>query len=128
MQLDVIRNTSEAGSNNQSPSTSSQSTNTPPANSGNGENELVRCEFCGEYFSPGNDYRNHVMAAHPNAYADDDDMIQCDYCGQWFSVGNDFRNHVLAAHPEVSQGDGENEMIQCEKTHKKRLNRKNIGE
>jgi uncharacterized C2H2 Zn-finger protein len=108
--------TSEAGSNNQSPSTSSQSTNTPPANSGNGENELVRCEFCGEYFSPGNDYRNHVMAAHPNAYADDDDddMIQCDYCGQWFSVGNDFRNHVLAAHPEVSQGDGENEMIQCD--------------
>ena len=82
----------------------------PPANSGYGENELVRCEFCGEYFSAGNDYRNHVMAAHPNAYSGDgeNEMIQCDYCGQWFSAGEDFRNHVLTAHPEVSQGDGEN--------------------
>jgi hypothetical protein len=51
------------------------------------------------------------MAAHPNAYADDDDddMIQCDYCGEYFSAGDDFRNHMLSAHPEVSQGDGENE-------------------
>ena len=113
--------TSAAGSsNNQTPSTSNQSTNTSPANSGNGENELVRCEFCGEYFSPGNDYRNHVMAAHPNAYADDDDydddddMVQCDYCGEWFHEGSDFRNHMLAAHPQVSQGDGEGEMIQCD--------------
>ena len=28
------------------------------------EQEKVQCEFCGEWFNAGNDYRNHVMAAH----------------------------------------------------------------
>ena len=26
--------------------------------------ERVQCEYCGEWFEAGNDYRNHVMAAH----------------------------------------------------------------
>ena len=26
--------------------------------------DLVQCEYCGEWFEAGNDYRNHVMAAH----------------------------------------------------------------
>ena len=28
--------------------------------------EKVQCEFCDEWFEAGNDYRNHVMAAHPD--------------------------------------------------------------
>ena len=88
----------------------------PPANSGNGEGEMIQCEYCGQWFSAGNDFRNHMLAAHPQASQGDgeNEMIQCEYCGDWFSAGNDFRNHMLAAHPQASQGDGENEMIQCE--------------
>ena len=34
--------------------------------------ENVQCEYCGEWFAAGNDYRNHVMAAHS-------DMLDEDY-------------------------------------------------
>jgi len=65
---------------------------------------MVQCEYCGEWFEAGNDYRNHVMAAHNNASADVDepteDLVQCEYCGQWFEAGNDYRNHVMAAHSD----------------------------
>ena len=100
------------GSNNsQGSSAGSQSANSTSSNSGYGENEMIQCEYCGEFFSAGNDFRNHMLAAHPQASQGDgeNEMIQCDYCGDWFSAGNDFRNHMLAAHPEVAVGDGENE-------------------
>ena len=67
--------------------------------------ENVQCEYCGEWFVAGNDYRNHVAAAHPEASATDDtgvynsELVQCEYCGEWFEAGNDYRNHVAAAHP-----------------------------
>ena len=82
-----------------------------PAGVGSENSDLVQCEYCGEYFSPGNDYRNHVMAAHSGAASGDgeNELIQCEYCGEYFSAGNDYRNHILAAHPEVAYGDGEDE-------------------
>jgi uncharacterized C2H2 Zn-finger protein len=72
---------------------------------------MIQCDYCGQWFSVGNDFRNHVLAAHPEVSQGDgeNEMIQCDYCGEYFSAGDDFRNHMLSAHPEVSQGDGENE-------------------
>ena len=64
--------------------------------------EMVQCEYCGEWFEAGADYRNHVMAAHSDAsgYVDDStvEMVQCEYCGEWFEAGADYRNHVMAAH------------------------------
>ena len=100
--------TSAAGSsnNNQNPSTQ-----TAPANSGNGEDELVQCDYCGEWFSAGEDFRSHILSAHPEVTVGDgeDEMVQCDYCGEWFSAGDDFRYHILYAHPEVAVGDGEDE-------------------
>jgi len=71
---------------------------------GTSSSDMVQCEYCGEWFEAGNDYRNHVMAAHNNASADVDepteDLVQCEYCGQWFEAGNDYRNHVMAAHSD----------------------------
>ena len=74
------------------------------------EEEKVQCEFCGEWFNAGNDYRNHVMAAHPGAYTETE-KVQCEFCGEWFNAGNDYRNHVMAAHPGAYT---ETEKVQCE--------------
>ena len=97
------------------------------SNNGAG-NEQVQCEYCGEWFNAGNDYRNHVMAAHNNPEADVDepasDRVQCEYCGEWFEAGNDYRNHVMAAHnndtensdtgEEASAEEPASDMVQCE--------------
>ena len=67
------------------------------AHTSSGQDEdLVQCEYCGEWFRAGNDYRNHVMAAHTSSQ--NEDLVQCEYCGEWFEAGNDYRNHVMAAH------------------------------
>lgn len=59
----------------------------------------VQCEYCGEWFNEGADYRNHVMAAHSqSSTGTGTDKVQCEYCGEWFEAGNDYRNHVMAAH------------------------------
>ena len=81
---------------------------TPDAPVNTEGDDMVQCEYCGEWFHAGNDYRNHVMAAHSGETGDD--MVQCEYCGEWFHAGNDYRNHVMAAH----NGDGEEELVQCE--------------
>ncbi len=102
---------SAADSSNQN-----QASQTPPANSGNGEGEMIQCDYCGGWFSAGNDFRNHVLAAHPEVTVGDgeNELVQCEYCGEYFSPGNDYRNHVMAAHSGAASGDGENELIQCE--------------
>ena len=74
--------------------------------SDNSDQEMVQCEFCGEWFNAGTDYRNHVSAAHPNG---DQERVQCEFCGEWFNVGTDYRSHLAAAHP-----NGDQEMVQCE--------------
>ena len=63
--------------------------------------EMIQCEFCGEWFQAGADYRNHVAAAHAEESAEmygDQEHVQCEYCGEWFNAGADYRNHVMAAH------------------------------
>ncbi len=40
------------------------------------EEEKVQCEYCGEWFNAGNDYRNHVMAAHSDVI---DNFTGADY-------------------------------------------------
>ena len=63
--------------------------------------EMIQCEFCGEWFQAGADYRNHVAAAHAEESAEmygDQERVQCEYCGEWFNAGADYRNHVMAAH------------------------------
>ena len=70
----------------------------------------VQCEYCGEWFEAGNDYRNHVMAAHTGT-GQDEELVQCEYCGEWFRAGNDYRNHVMAAHTGTGQNE---ELVQCE--------------
>ncbi len=57
--------------------------------------EKVQCEYCGEWFEAGNDYRNHVMAAHTNT-DQTEGLVQCEYCGQWFEPNDAFREHQLA--------------------------------
>ena len=76
------------------------------SNPGTGGSDLVQCEYCHQWFHAGNDYRNHVFAAHTGVDDDDsEDMIQCEYCGQWFEPGTDYRNHVLAVHTNVDDDD-----------------------
>ena len=70
----------------------------------------VQCEYCGEWFEAGNDYRNHVMAAHTGT-GQDEELVQCEYCGEWFRAGNDYRNHVMAAHTSSGQDE---DLVQCE--------------
>ena len=58
--------------------------------------EQVQCEYCGQWFVPGDAYRDHLLGhSMENLYAG---KVQCEYCGEWFEEGNDYRNHVLAAH------------------------------
>lgn len=77
--------------------------------------ERVQCPYCGEWFEPGNDYRNHVMAAHQeqiNQEAEDQDTsVQCPYCGESFAAGNDYRNHVMAAHSDELSDEDKDEDI-----------------
>lgn len=35
---------------------------------------MIQCEYCGQWFEPGTDYRNHVLAVHTNVDDDDDDV------------------------------------------------------
>ena len=87
----------------------------PPEKQG----EKIQCEFCGEWFEAGNDYRNHVMAAHPGAYSSDG-QLQCPHCGKWVYAGDDFKNHLMTDHPQAyaesqSQANyGDQERVQCE--------------
>ena len=71
--------------------------------------EKVQCEYCGEWFYAGNDYRNHVMAAHPNSNSTEG-MEQCQYCGEWFVPGDAYREHLLS-HSMENLYDGK---VQCE--------------
>ncbi|MCR5160890.1 MAG: SH3 domain-containing protein, partial [Lachnospiraceae bacterium] len=76
--------------------------------------ERVQCEYCGEWFDAGADYRNHVAAAHSgSSTGTGEDLVQCEYCGEWFEAGNDYRNHVMAAHSQSSTGTG-TDKVQCE--------------
>ena len=43
-----------------------------PAGVGSENSDLVQCEYCGGWFHEGNDYRNHVMAAHTSGNNDYD--------------------------------------------------------
>ena len=58
--------------------------------------ELVQCEYCGEWVPAGNEYRNHVAAHGENASGQE--RVQCEYCGERFTAGSEYRNHVMAAH------------------------------
>lgn len=93
-----------------------------------GNGEQVQCEYCGQWFVPGDAYRDHLLGhSMENLYAGKEQCqycgewfvpgdeyrehllghsmeelyagkVQCEYCGEWFEEGNDYRNHVLAAH------------------------------
>ena len=66
--------------------------------------DLVQCEYCGEWFHAGNDYRNHVMAAHGSSYEEEE--IHCDICGEAFSSWEDYHAHVSAVHGGECQRTG----------------------
>jgi uncharacterized C2H2 Zn-finger protein len=37
----------------------------PQVSQGDGEGEMIQCDYCGQWFSAGDDFRNHVLTAHP---------------------------------------------------------------
>lgn len=72
-----------------------------PASSSSDE-DLVYCEYCGQWYEPGNVFRNHICPNRDAAYAaqssdsdsSDEDLVYCEYCGNWYEAGNVFRNHI----------------------------------
>ena len=70
---------------------------------------MEQCQYCGQWFVLGDEYRNHLLGhSMSNLY---DGKVQCEYCGEWFDEGNDYRNHVFAAHTTTDQYAGK---VQCE--------------
>ncbi len=110
-----------AGSSSDSAAAGSSSGSTAggsSSDSSSADSQEIICEYCGEWFTAGNDYRNHVLAAHLNndnsREEDSDDgetMVQCEYCGAYFSPGEEYEDHI-ARHLDGSY-DEEN-LIQCE--------------
>ena len=64
------------------------------------EDSLLMCEYCGEWFEAGDEYRNHVMEVHlnneesqENASDDSEELIRCEYCHLYFRA-EDYNDHV----------------------------------
>ena len=76
----------------------------------------VQCEYCGNWFLEGNEFRNHICPARDAALNPDaeTEMVQCEYCGDWFEAGNVFRNHVCPARDAALNPDAGAELVQCE--------------
>ena len=56
--------------------------------------DKVQCEYCGQWFVPGDAYREHLLA-HANTDLNAG-KEQCQYCGEWFVPGDAYREHLLA--------------------------------
>lgn len=73
------------------------------------EDNMVRCDVCGNWYEAGNVFRNHIcVPSEIQPYPDEDDLVQCDACGNWYEAGNVFRNHIctideIQPYPEEDQ-------------------------
>ncbi len=86
-----------------------------------GAQDMVYCEYCGEWYEAGNVFRNHVCPNRDFAMGveagtatlptdDHAGMAYCPYCGEWYEEGNVFRNHVcpnrdMALHADDDDDD-----------------------